>query len=295
MTAPPRSKREYLQSLVQEKNQNSRALTEEEQAAGFLGWHERGVLPHCDFPGLIQLVTFRLADSMPSSRRGEWEHLLRIEDVRERRTQLEEYLDCGCGECWLRNDRIAQLTEQTLLHFQHVRYDLLAWCVMPNHVHLLVHVWRTPLWKLIRSWKQYIATHAEDPLQECRPPARPTECPPPAGHEAPVPGTLVAPVLDQRPALDWPGQRPALRSPGRRAAHRQRLAWQREYWDTYMRDERQERAAIHYIESNPVKGRLCRTPEDWPFSSARFRDEYRQLQSARQQARPIGTPTSGPA
>jgi len=30
---------------------------------------------------------------MPASRRGEWEHLLGIEDVREKRTKLEEYLD----------------------------------------------------------------------------------------------------------------------------------------------------------------------------------------------------------
>ena len=44
-----------------------------------------------------------------------------------------------------------------------------------------------------------------------------------------------------------------------------------------MRDEAQEKAAIAYIESNPVKIRLCRVPEDWSFSSARFRDSYRRL------------------
>ena len=42
------------------------------RALGFFGWHERGYLPHCDFPGLVEFVTFRLADSMPTSRRGEW-------------------------------------------------------------------------------------------------------------------------------------------------------------------------------------------------------------------------------
>jgi putative transposase len=242
MTTPLlHSKREYLQLLVHEKNRNSRTLTDEERSAGFLGWHERGVLPHCDFPGLIQLVTIRLADSMPSSRRREWEHLLQVEDLCERRTKLEDYLDRGHGECCLRNPRIARLAEETLLHFHQVRYDLLAWCVMPNHVHILVHVWQTPLWKLIRSWKQYIATHAV-----------PSERRPPARHEA-----MVANALP-------PGRRPALR-------------WQREYWDTYMRDEKQERTAIRYIERNPAEARLCRTPEQWPCSSARFRDKYRRL------------------
>src|SRR6059036_1400901 len=35
--------------------------------APFLGWHARGYLPHCDKPGLIQFVTFRLDDAMPAN------------------------------------------------------------------------------------------------------------------------------------------------------------------------------------------------------------------------------------
>jgi hypothetical protein len=44
-----------------------------------------------------------------------------------------------------------------------------------------------------------------------------------------------------------------------------------------MRDEEQERRAIQYIENNPVKAKLCRTTKEWPFSSARFRDNYERL------------------
>src|SRR5258708_7677849 len=83
----PRTKREYLRQLVDAKNQTFRPLTDGEKTLGFLGWHERGYLPHCDYPGLIQFVTFRLGDSMPDSRRSEWEHLLQIEEVREKRTK----------------------------------------------------------------------------------------------------------------------------------------------------------------------------------------------------------------
>jgi hypothetical protein len=53
--------------------------------------------------------------------------------------------------------------------------------------------------------------------------------------------------------------------------------WQREYWDTFMRDEKQEKTAIRYIENNPIKARLCQAAEHWPCSSARFRDRDRQL------------------
>ena len=82
---------------------------------------------------------------MPESRRGEWEHLLKIEDDREKRTKLEEYLDRGIGKCHLRDPRIAKIAEDAMLHFHDEHYELLAWCVMPNHVHVLVHVWQMPL------------------------------------------------------------------------------------------------------------------------------------------------------
>lgn len=242
----PKPKREYLRELVADKNRwSARQLTDEERALGFLGWHERGYLPHCDFPGLVQFVTFRLADSMPASRRGEWEHLLAIEDLREKRTKLEEYLDRDVGECWLRDPRVAKLCEDALRFFHNERYELLAWCVMPNHVHVLVHVWEWPLWKMIQNWKVHVANESRGfTALERRAPSRPVE----------------------KSELNEPRRCSALR-----------LKWQREYWDSYMRDEEQEKTAIRYIEANPVKAKLRRTATDWTFSSARFRDEYRRL------------------
>lgn len=242
-----RTKREHLRRLVEVKNSwAGRRLTAEEKALGFLGWHERGYLPHCDFPNLIQFVTFRLEDSLPASRQSEWEHLLKIEDVRERRTKLEEYLDRGVGDCCLRDVRIARITEEALLHFHGVRYELLAWCVMPNHVHVLVDVRMMPLWKIIQNWKVRVAREAGKTLRlERRAPAR---------HVRAM-GSMAEP--------SWCS---ALRP-----------FWQREYWDTFTRSEEQKRKAIRYIENNPVKVKLCKVPENWKFGSARFRDEYQQL------------------
>lgn len=248
----PQSKREYLRDMVADKNRWHRPLSEKEKALGFLGWHDRGYLPHCDFPGLVQFVTFRLADSMPESRRGEWEHFLKIEDDREKRTKLEEYLDRGIGECHLREPQIAKIAGEAMLHFHNERYELLAWCVMPNHVHALVHVWDWPLWKMVQNWKIRVENRRRRAwLAERRAPSR------------------QASATD----INTPGRCPALR-------------WQREYWDTFMRDEEQQRIAIRYIENNPVKAKLCRTTEDWSFSSARFRDEFQRL------VIPTGTPST---
>jgi REP element-mobilizing transposase RayT len=47
--------------------------------------------------------------------------------------------------------------------------------------------------------------------------------------------------------------------------------WQKEYFDRYIRNPTQFARTVAYVENNPVKANLCEKPEDWPFSSARFR------------------------
>ena len=89
----------------------------EDAKRGFRGWHERGYLPHRDEPGLTQFVTFHLAGSFPESLRSEWEHFAKIEDDRERRKELEAYLDKGRGECHLQQPEIARLVEDNFRQF----------------------------------------------------------------------------------------------------------------------------------------------------------------------------------
>jgi REP element-mobilizing transposase RayT len=47
--------------------------------------------------------------------------------------------------------------------------------------------------------------------------------------------------------------------------------WQQESFDRYIRNHEHFVSVIRYIENNPVKARLCKRPEDWPYSSAWFR------------------------
>jgi|SRR5690242_6628891 len=53
--------------------------------------------------------------------------------------------------------------------------------------------------------------------------------------------------------------------------------WQADYWDTYMRDRGHERKTVRYIESNPAQAKLVLDPNEWLWSSARFRDEFNVL------------------
>jgi REP element-mobilizing transposase RayT len=149
-----------VRDLIRGKRQWSKPISQEDAKRGFLGWHESGYLPHRDEPGLVQFITFRLADAFPAELHSEWEALLRIEDDRERRIELEAYLDKGRGECHLRRPDIAKTVEDSLRFRHAVQYDLRAWVVMPNHAHLVVKVQEVPMSVLVDGWKGYTAKQA---------------------------------------------------------------------------------------------------------------------------------------
>jgi putative transposase len=146
--------------LVDAKRDWSDPLSKTASVQGFRGWNERGYLPHRDEPGLTQFVTFRLADSFPVALRSEWEHLLHIEDDQTRRIEMEAYLDKGQGECHLQNPEIGRLVDEALRFFHGERYNLRAWVIMPNHVHVLFKVDTIPMADILESWKKHTANKA---------------------------------------------------------------------------------------------------------------------------------------
>jgi REP element-mobilizing transposase RayT len=75
--------------------------------------------------------------------------------------KLEEYLDRGVGECWLKRSEIADLVAGAIRFFEGDRYRLDAWVVMPNHVHAVL--WPMPnhsLSAILQSWKRFTAREA---------------------------------------------------------------------------------------------------------------------------------------
>jgi len=137
----------------------------ENRRRGFRGWHERGYLPHRDVPGVTQFITYHLTDSFPATLRGEWAALLELEEDKERHEQLEAYLDKGRGECWLKRPEIAAICEDAFRHFDQQRYALKAWCLMPNHVHVLAQFTTAPMSDVIKAWKGFTARRCNELLR----------------------------------------------------------------------------------------------------------------------------------
>ena len=121
------------------------------------GWHSRGYLPHFDSPETLQFVTFRLVDSLPAEAIEKLRTAARSITTAER----DAYLDAGSGACWLRRPEIAEIVEDALLHFDGERYRLIAWTIMPNHVHVLIELLgQHSLGLIVSSWKRFSARTA---------------------------------------------------------------------------------------------------------------------------------------
>lgn len=153
-----------VRELVSGQRRWSSSPNREDALLGFRGWHERGYLPHRDEPGLTQFVTFQLADSFPQHLRSEWQAALEVEEDRARRKQLEAYLDKGRGECHLRDPIIGRLMDDAIRFYHGKRYELLAWVVMPNHVHTLLKVGDVSVGAIISDLKKYTAREANKRL-----------------------------------------------------------------------------------------------------------------------------------
>ena len=50
--------------------------------------------------------------------------------------------------------------------------------------------------------------------------------------------------------------------------------WMRSFNETQIMTKEKFLRCVSYIENNPVAAQLCQRPEEWPWSSARFRNDW---------------------
>ena len=78
--------------------------------------------------------------------------------VREKLVMIDKYEDSGVGQCFMRDDRVAQIVKDTLFYYDGKKYKIIAWCIMPNHVHILIEVFNGfSLSEIVHCWKSYSA------------------------------------------------------------------------------------------------------------------------------------------
>jgi putative transposase len=184
----------------------------------FLTWNLKSAMPE---QVLQQLRRERERFEKQPPRPGETAAGKRIRESKMVFAFADRFLDRATeGPMHLKRPEAAKIVEDSILFGVNERYELLAWCVMANHVHVLL----IPRWepkKITQGIKGYTA-HEINRLQ---------------GAQG-------------------------------------RIFWQDESYDHWARDEAEALRIIEYVENNPVAANLCKRPEDWPWSSARFRKNW---------------------
>lgn len=130
-------------------------------------------LPHWQQDRVFLFVTFRLADALPTTQLKQWNSEKRTwlglhpepwQEAEEREyherfsRRMDKWLDQGRGSCVLREPQLANVVAKALQHFNGIRYELAAFVVMPNHVHVLFRPMQGfALASIVKSWKGFTA------------------------------------------------------------------------------------------------------------------------------------------
>lgn len=138
--------------------------------------HCRGYLPHIENKQ-YQMITFRLYDSVPKEVVEGWKETLSLlggsqtSSLREPRRHsfstykteadrllalLDKYEDAGYGSCVLKNDNVAKIVHDAIFFYHGKKYNVISWCIMPNHVHVLIEVMKNiSLSSILHSWRSF--------------------------------------------------------------------------------------------------------------------------------------------
>ena len=134
-------------------------------------------LPHIQIAGSTYFVTFRLKDSLPKDALAKLaKDTARSKELPRDKTELDyrrwfgkfdDYLDrILCGETFLKNEQVADLVAESIHYRDGKVYDLIAFCIMPNHVHLVFVPLEKPesafysLTEILQSLKRHTASQS---------------------------------------------------------------------------------------------------------------------------------------
>jgi putative transposase len=205
-------------------------------------------LPHWQPEESTFFITFRLAHSLPQQVVLE----LRNEEEQERRAicaasngqqqrlelsnsakrffgKYDSWLDQCLKESphWLAEEEVARQLMQEIHRLDKQRFDLIAFCIMPNHVHLLID---TAGFKRVSSNSTIGTT-----------------------HRYPLTDNLL--LIKGRSARSC-----------NQILNRTGEFWHHESYDHVVRDEQEIERIFRYVIYNPIKGQLVSAWEDWPYT-----------------------------
>jgi REP element-mobilizing transposase RayT len=237
-------------------------------------------LPHIQPPGKELFVTSRLTGSIPwtilDALRREAERVQaeidsmthspeRAERIYREQRRLfgkwDDALDAGSGPDYLRNPAVAEIVAENLRHFDGQRYDLLAYCIMANHVHAVFRP--LPKTKSDGSGEERVggAVAELDGRERKSRKERKGMAGEKKGIGEENDGEEYYSLSQIMHTMKGFTAGRANRALGRTGAF-----WQHESYDHYARDGAELERIVAYVIGNPVKAKMVERWEDWPWT-----------------------------
>jgi REP element-mobilizing transposase RayT len=194
------------------------------------GIHSRGYLPHVKRENASYFVTFRLVDSLPQQILLDYkrEH---AEKIRSVPIQDRDAIEEAQREYHRKIERyLDRGTGQC-----HLRRPEIAKIVAASLLHFHNQQYLLDEWVIMPNHTHLILW--------------------------PMPNFTLSDILRSR-------KRRTAREANLLLGRTGETFWQHESFDHWIRDDAEKFRIRRYIRNNPVKAKLCRTPEDWPWSSA---------------------------
>lgn len=212
----------------------------------------RNRLPHWVPVGATFFVTFRLAGTIPQyiinllrvQRENNIKAIVEPNALQYQRHMdkihgaffkaYDDYLDQNSSKkCYLSSPSVASIVAKKLQEYDGQFYDLQAYCIMPNHVHILID---TSI-QLLKEDGSYLTNPPEDYVQ-------------------------LDYIMNRIKGGSSYEANKVLQRTGR--------FWQKESYDRFVRDEREWCNTVDYILNNPVKAKLVSDWQDWEYSYYKY-------------------------
>ncbi|MBM4165972.1 MAG: hypothetical protein FJ218_03515 [Ignavibacteria bacterium] len=236
-------------------------------------------LPHYQSSGNSFFITYRLANSLPVNviveLKEQFEKLRRdgkpsYDEQKRYFGKFDVYLDkCEKSPKWLANDDVAKIVADAILSRDGKEYNLICYCIMPNHVHLVITVpepvTRTSVREdvtrtLVREdvtrtsvREDVTRTLVRDETESTRTEVRAT-----SETNAPYSEYIVTSFLR--------GLKGSTAREANKILNRTGAFWQHESYDHIVRDEKELFRIVEYVLNNPVKAGLVSERNEWKWS-----------------------------
>ncbi|GAJ14499.1 unnamed protein product [marine sediment metagenome] len=136
-------------------------------------------LPHIQPEEGIFFITFRLKDSLPLSvidrlkknalrreidiisSKGDFNKIDKENKHFEDFIEFDAYLDRATfGTTYLKDPKAATIVANTIHYLDGKDFKLICYCIMPNHVHLIIYKTKRILFRILQSLKRHSAREA---------------------------------------------------------------------------------------------------------------------------------------